>query len=175
MKKYILDYINKLEGGKTNIKQLHWNAKNLPQHQLCDDIAEKIAEHQDKISEVEQSISGKFKIGELKGTTAPTSSLMGFIKAIISDAKDFYAKLQNEGDEYIGMRSDVESFLSDMQRFKYLADFTVKESLKERLRDKITENRVEITDGNEIYSLTENELRELIRESIDKVMWLNKY
>lgn len=44
MNKTILDYINKCEGWKTAIKQLHWDADNLSQHKLCDDIAEKIAD-----------------------------------------------------------------------------------------------------------------------------------
>ena len=58
MNKTILDYINKCEGWKTAIKQLHWDADNLSQHKLCDEIAEKIADLQDQIAEVEQSRSG---------------------------------------------------------------------------------------------------------------------
>ena len=36
MNKTILDYINKCEGWKTAIKQLHWDADNLSQHKQCD-------------------------------------------------------------------------------------------------------------------------------------------
>ena len=61
MKKVILDYINKMEGWKTAIKSLHWDADNLSQHQLCDDIADRIAEFQDQVSEVEQSITGNLR------------------------------------------------------------------------------------------------------------------
>ena len=67
MKKVILDYINKMEGWKTAIKSLHWDADNLSQHKLCDDIADRIADFQDQVSEVEQSITGKLKINTLKG------------------------------------------------------------------------------------------------------------
>lgn len=166
MKKYILDYVCKLEGRKTQIKELHWSASNLPEHQLCDEIAEKIAEFQDKVSEVEQGISGRFKRGNLNPVKGKTPPLKKFIEEVISDANEFHNKLEKEGDTYKGMKSDAESFISDMQRLLYLADFTVKESLKYRLRDRIKENRIEISDGFNLYSLTENELRELVSESI---------
>lgn len=44
-----------------------------------------------------------------------------------------------------------------------------KEMLKERLRNKINSNRVTISDGNVAYSMTENELREMISEAIQRI------
>ena len=67
------------------------------------------------------------------------------------------------------MRSDTEAVLSDLQRQLYLTDFTIKEGLKQRLRDKIRENRVTVSNGREEYSMTENELRELVSEAIDNL------
>ena len=169
MKKYILSFICDIEGWKTAIKQLHWDANSLPQHQLCDDIAELISEYQDKVAEVEQSISGRLPLNNLKGTPYKVTSLKKFVEDVISGTNSFYTKLKNEGDKYIGMRSDTEAFLSDMQRQLYLVDFTVKESLKQRLRDKINEGRVIVNDGEHEYSLTENELREMVSEAISHV------
>jgi hypothetical protein len=169
MKKYILDFICKLEGYKTAIKQLHWDAKSLSQHQLCDDIASTVSDFQDKVAEVEQSISGRLPLNNLKGTAYTVKNLKSFVEDVIKSTNDFYSKLKKEGDKYIGMRSDTEAFLSDMQRQLYLVDFTVKESLKERLRNEINENRVTISNGKEKYSLTENELRELVSKAIHNV------
>lgn len=169
MKKYILSYICEIEGWKTAIKQLHWDANSLSQHQLCDDIATTISDYQDKVAEVEQSISGKLPVNNLKGIPYRITTLKKFVEDVISGTNSFYAKLQKEGDEYIGMRSDTEAFLSDMQRQLYLVDFTVKESLKQRLRDKINEGRVIVNDGEHEYSLTENELREMVSEAISHV------
>ena len=169
MKKYILDFICKLEGYKTGIKQLHWGANSLSQHQLCDDIASTISDYQDKVAEVEQSISGKLPLNNLKGTAYTVKNLKSFVEDVIKSTNDFYSKLKKEGDKYIGMRSDTEAFLSDMQRQLYLVDFTVKEGLKERLRNEINENRVTISNGKEKYSLTENELRELVSKAIHNV------
>jgi hypothetical protein len=169
MKKYILTYICDIEGWKTAIKQLHWDANSLSQHQLCDDIATIISDYQDKVSEVEQSISGKLPVNNLKGTPYKITNLKKFVEDVIKGTKEFYHKLQKEGDEYIGMRSDTEAVLSDLQRQLYLVDFTIKESLKQRLRNKINEGRVTISNGREKYSLTENELREFVSKAIRNV------
>ena len=83
MNKKVLSFVNKLEGYKTAIKQLHWDAKNMSQHELCDDIAESIAEFQDTVSEVEQSITGKLKINSLKPTEYKIKDLMYWMPPIV--------------------------------------------------------------------------------------------
>lgn len=174
MKKYVLDYVTKCEAWKTAIKQLHWGAKNLSQHKLCDDIADSIADIQDKVSEVEQSMSGKLPFNSLRPTPYKITTLKDFINNVIKDTNVFYSKLQKEGEGYIGMRSDVEAFLSSAQRFSYLIDFTLKEGLKKRLRAKINESNnkkmLTVTDGNNKYRLTEGELRGTIKEALNNVL-----
>jgi hypothetical protein len=169
MKKYILDYITKCEQWKTGIKQLHWAANSISQHELCDKIADSISDIQDKVSEVEQSMSGKLPLNSLRPSAYNVTNLKDFINDVIKETNSFYSKLKNEGDNYIGMRSDIEAFLSDSQRLSYLIDFTLKEGLKKRLRNKINEGRVTISNGREKYSLTENELREFVSKAIKNV------
>ena len=140
MNKKVLDYVNKLEGYKTAIKSLHWDSDSLSQHELCDKIADTIAEFQDKVSEVEQSITGKLDKGELKPEKYKVTSLKKFVEDVLDTANSFYKSIEDEGDTYTGMRSDCESFLSDMQRNLYLVNFTLKEELKNRLRAKINES-----------------------------------
>ena len=140
MNKKVLNFVNKLEGYKTAIKQLHWDAKNMSQHELCDDIAESIAEFQDTVSEVEQSITGKLKINSLKPTEYKIKDLKSFVEDVLDATNSFYKEVKDMGDTYVGMASDCESFLSDMQRKLYLVNFTLKEELKERLRGKINES-----------------------------------
>ena len=43
MNKNILNYIEECEAWKVGIKNLHWSADNLSQHELCDDIADEIS------------------------------------------------------------------------------------------------------------------------------------
>lgn len=140
MNKKVLDYINKCEGWKTAIKSLHWNADNLPQHQLCDDIASRISDFQDQVSEVEQSINGKLQFNQLKGTDYHVTNLRSFVQDVLDDTNAFYKSL-DDNDNYVGMKSDCESFLSDMQRQLYLVTFTMKEELKKRIKDSINESK----------------------------------
>lgn len=144
MDKTILSFIEKLETFKTKIKVLHWDSDNLSQHKLCDDIADSIAEFQDQVSEVEQSISGKLPKNMFRPDNqeyGEVGTLKEFVKTVIDATNEFYKKLQDKGDEYIGMRSDCESFLSDMQRKLYLVNFTMKEEMKRRIRNMVTESR----------------------------------
>ena len=157
MKKYILDYITKCEQWNTGIKQLHWAANSISQHELCDKIADSISDIQDKVSEVEQSMSGRLPLNSLRPSAYNVTNLKDFINDVIKETNSFYSKLKNEGDDYIGMRSDIEAFLSDSQRLSYLIDFTLKEGLKKRLRDKINEGKITVSDGRHKYRLTENE------------------
>ena len=172
MKKVILDYINKMEGWKTAIKSLHWDADNLSQHKLCDDIAGTIADFQDQVSEVEQSITGKLKINTLKGVTYKIKDLKTFVQDVLDETNVFYKKVQKLGDTYAGMASDCESFLSDMQRNLYLVNFTLKEDLKRRLRNKINESKKEyvIESKNAIYTLTESEFKNVLKNSIHNAL-----
>lgn len=172
MKKVILDYINKMEGWKTAIKSLHWDADNLSQHKLCDDIADRIADFQDQVSEVEQSITGKLKINTLKGVTYKIKDLKTFVQDVLDETNVFYKKVKKLGDTYAGMASDCESFLSDMQRNLYLVNFTLKEDLRRRLRNKINESRKEyvIESKNAIYTLTESEFKNVLKNSIHNAL-----
>ena len=140
MNKNILDYIDKCEGWKTAIKQLHWNADNMSQHQLCDDIADRISDFQDQVSEVEQSIDGNLKFNKLKPTEYKVKNLRTFVQDVLDDTNMFYKSLPND-DNHTGMKSDCESFLSDMQRKLYLVNFTMKEDLRRRIRNSINESR----------------------------------
>lgn len=143
MDKSILAFIEKLEIFKTKIKALHWDANSLSQHELCDDIADRIAEFQDQVSEVEQSISGKLGKEMFRPDNqeyGEVGTLKEFVENVIEQTNIFYKKLEGKGDKYIGMRSDCESFLSDMQRKLYLVNFTMKEDLKRRLKAQITES-----------------------------------
>ena len=90
MKQDILDFVDKLEGWKTAIKNLHWDARNLPQHTLCDDIAEAIADIQDTVSEIEQGMSGNLPLNKLEGVKYQIKDLGKFIRDVVKDTTSFY-------------------------------------------------------------------------------------
>lgn len=137
MDKKILRFINTVEGFKTAVKALHWDAKNLSQHKLCDDIASAISDFEDLVSEVEQSIHGNLPANELKPIPYKIDNLKGFVEDVISTAKSFLKELEGMGEEYVGIKSECETFIGTMQRNLYLVNFTLKEELKMRLKSKI--------------------------------------
>ena len=141
MNKKVLEFVNRLEGYKTAIKELHWNSDNMSQHKLCDDIADRIDKFQDQVSEVEQSINGKINKNQLKPIEYKVVNLYKFVEDVLDKTNTFLKSIKNYGDSYIGMRSDCESFFSDMQRNLYLVDFTMKEDLKRRLQNRLNESR----------------------------------
>ena len=172
MNKKVLSFVNKLEGYKTAIKELHWDADNMSQHELCDKIADSIAEFQDTVSEVEQSITGKLAIGNLKPVSYKVTSLKKFVEDVLDATNTFYKSLEDEGDTYTGMRSDCESFLSDMQRNLYLVNFTMKEDLKRRLANRINEgyrkeeNEKKFNIGRHTENLTDGGMAKRISDII---------
>ena len=141
MNKNILNYIEECEAWKVGIKNLHWSADNLSQHELCDDIADEISEFEDLVSEVEQSISGKIKLNGFTPKSYKITSLKSFVEDVISASQSFLKELEGMGEKYIGIKSECETFIGTMQRKLYLVNFTLKEELKKRLRDKINESR----------------------------------
>lgn len=139
MNKKILNYINLCEGWKVAIKSLHWDAKNMSQHELCDDIASEISDFEDLVSEVEQSISGKLPINSLKPKSYKIVSLKSFVEDVISSTQKFLKNLNGMGKKYVGIKSECETFIGVMQRKLYLVNFTLKEELKMRIRNMIKE------------------------------------
>ena len=141
MNKNILNYIEECEGWKVEIKNLHWSADNMSQHELCDDIADEISNFEDLVSEIEQSISGKIKLNGFTPKSYKITSLKSFVEDVISASKSFLKKLEGMGEKYVGIKSECETFIGTMQRKLYLVNFTLKEELKKRLRDRINESR----------------------------------
>jgi hypothetical protein len=151
MNKKILKYIEQCEGWKVGIKNLHWSADNMSQHELCDDIASEISDFEDLVSEVEQSISGKIKLNGFTPKSYKIVSLKSFVEDVIFASQDFLKELDGMGKKYVGIKSECETFIGTMQRKLYLVNFTLKEELKRRLRNRINEsmpkNPMKVDDG----------------------------
>ena len=168
MKKAVLDFVCKLQGYRTSLQNLHWDADSLSQHKLCDDIMDRISDFEDQVSEVEQSISGNLKLNKLVGTEYKATTLKKFVEDVIESTNEFYKKVKTFGDNYIGMASDCESFLSDMQRNLYLVNFTMKEDFKRNYRKMINESKR--LKENNMISLSHDELVGVINEAVSNVI-----
>lgn len=167
MKQSILAYINKLQSYKTAIKNLHWSSKNMSEHKLLDDIHDKVSSVQDKISEISQGIYGQIKINDLKPRRYNIVSSKKMLQDLLSDTKVFYATTR--GKDLIGVRSEIETFIGDLNQFIYLLNFCIKEDLKRRIQSQINESKLKKTNNKKIR-LSEAALRTVIMQAILNVL-----
>lgn len=148
---------------------MHWNAKSLEQHKLCDDIASDIADFQDQVSEVEQSIHGNLPFNQLKGTSYHITNLSDFINDVINESIKMYNSLSDSND-YIGMRSDFESFISEMQRKRYLVNFTEKQNRIKAEARIITNDVIKRLNENRRQKAIDKLISDLIRVGLNSVL-----
>lgn len=139
MKKDIVNFLCKLEGYKTTIKNAHFSASRMSEHKLMDDIADTLAKAQDEIAEICQGIHGQFGKSTINGVEYKLTSSKQFIKDVVESTNDFYTKIQ--GDKYVGLRSVVETFIGDMNKNVYLLDLCLKEDFKRNYKNKINEEK----------------------------------
>ena len=166
MKRNILVFVNKLQSYKTAIKNLHWSAKNMSEHKLWDDIADTVADTQDEVAEIAQGIFGNIKLNELKPRRYNITNSKKTLSDITKDTKLFYATIKR-GEQFVGLRSVVENFIAELEKYQYLMNFCIKEDIKRNIKSSINETK---QTNNTKIKLTENQLRKAIREAIDNVL-----
>lgn len=148
MKKNILTYINKLEGYKTAIKNLHWSSSNMSEHKLFDDIADEVASYQDEVSEMAQGKHGQVKKNELKPIAYKITTSKAFLEDLHKTAEEFRNSLNEK--EYVGIRSVVEAFIGKVEQFMYLLPLALKEDFKRDYKTKLNESRIDAIITNTI-------------------------
>ena len=154
MDKNIMNYINILHGYTTAIKNLHWSSGNMNEHELCDDIADTICDNEDLIAEVAQGIYGQIKKNELKPVKYTIETTPKMLNDLLRETETFYGKIK-ENKKYIGLRSIVENFLGEINKYQYLIKLCLKEDLKRRI------------EGNkQVIHLTESDIHRMIKESV---------
>lgn len=155
MKTNILNYINKLQAYKTAIKNLHWSSKHMNEHKLLDEIADSVAKNQDDIAEMCQGLYGKIKLNELKPKRYNITNSKKMLFDMLKDTKSFYSSIK--GRELTGVRSVVESFIGELNKFVYLIDMCIKEDIKNSFKPFLNES-------NDFYE--EMTLREAVKDAI---------
>lgn len=114
----ILGILNRIEGYKTRLKELHWEAPTHAAHVIIDKLSDDLSKYQDAIAEDYQGEFGDFKIGTLK------PQLPGAVdtKSLIREIREDIAKLTDFDDEmiYAGIRSISEEFIHKLNVYLYL-------------------------------------------------------
>lgn len=115
-----ISYLNKVEAWKTRCKNLHWAADHKDIHEYLDELYNILIDYQDKIAEAYMGITGKLHPLDINPTACDKITAMDLIEDIINiTAVEFYHNIP-EDVVFIGIRSEVESFVQELEKYKYL-------------------------------------------------------
>ena len=126
---YFINYINVLEGAKTKIKNLHWGAKNLPNadkrgaHLYLDDFLGIVSDFQDTIAESSSGILGEMDLNAISGIGMTSTTPRDLINTLLDKTVSFYDNMPS-GTQYVGIKSETETFIKDLTKYKYLFRLT---------------------------------------------------
>lgn len=115
----IIEFINKLEGWKTKCKNLHWSAPKKNIHTYLDEFLSILSDYQDELAEETMGIFERFQPNVLKGIGSDTLNAIDFIIEVKDNTLEFYNSLP-EDIEYSGIVSECESFIHNINKYRYL-------------------------------------------------------
>ena len=127
---FFINYLNVLEGVKTKIKNLHWAAKKLVvnehkgAHVYLDDFLEVVSDFQDTVAECSQGILGHMNPEDISGVPVSANAPCDLISYLLEKTEEFYKGLP-ENFIYVGIKSETESFVRDLTKYKYLFELTL--------------------------------------------------
>lgn len=114
-----LAFINRLEGWKTKCKNLHWAAPKKNIHVYLDEFLTILSDYQDSLAEEYQGLLGHMQPNAVKGTPSDVLNALDMILEIKIETLKFYETIPT-GVEYSGIRSECETFIHNILKYKYL-------------------------------------------------------
>lgn len=120
---FFISFLNQLEGWKTKCKNLHWAAPKKNIHVYLDEFLEVLSEYQDSIAEDYQGILGHMNPNVIKGIPSDSLTAIEMIMEIKKATCDFYTAIP-EGTCYVGIKSETENFIHNLNKYKYLFELT---------------------------------------------------
>ena len=114
-----ISFINLLEGWKTKCKNLHWAAPKKNIHVYLDEFLDIMSDYQDSLAEEYQGLLGHMQPNAVKGTPSDVLNAMDFINEVKLGTFKFYDNIP-EGPSYAGIRSECETFIHNILKYKYL-------------------------------------------------------
>ena len=117
--KFFISFLNRLEGWKTKCKNLHWAAPKRNIHVYLDEFLEILSDYQDSLAEEMQGILGHIAPNKIVGTESDTLNAMEFILEVKNFTLKFYSSIP-DSVEYAGVRSECETFIHNIWKYKYL-------------------------------------------------------
>lgn len=116
---FFIEFICRLEGWKTKCKNLHWSAPKKNIHVYLDDFLEILSDYQDSLAEEIQGILGHMAPNKVIGTPCDALNAYDFILEVKNLTMKFYSSI-SEAPEFAGVRSECETFIHNIWKYKYL-------------------------------------------------------
>lgn len=127
---FFLNYVNILEGIKTQIKNLHWASLMLPDrskrgaHIYLDDFHEEVSDFQDLVAESAMGITGtSFKMNTVSGTPFNASSTKDLMNYVQNKTLEFYSNIP-QTPLCAGIKSETETFILKVNQYVYRFELT---------------------------------------------------
>lgn len=116
---FFIGFLNRLEGWKTKCKNLHWAAPKKNIHVYLDEFLDILSEYQDGLAEEFQGLLGHMQPNTIRGIESNTLNAIDFIMEVKQGTYKFYTNIP-EGVEYSGIKSECETFIHNILKYKYL-------------------------------------------------------
>ena len=116
----ILNYIQKLEGFRIRLRELHWSAERMSAHKLTDDLMNTLVNIEDDIAEDLQGFLG-IRIGV--GAVSPVMPEAKDIKSLLETIKQETLSLREAIDgvpDFVGIVSMLDDLVHSMNKSLYL-------------------------------------------------------
>lgn len=116
----ILNYIQKLEGFRIRLRELHWSAERMSAHKLTDDLMNTLVNIEDDIAEDLQGFLG-IRIGV--GAVSPVMPEAKDIKGLLETIKQETLSLRETIDgvpDFVGIVSMLDDLVHSMNKSLYL-------------------------------------------------------
>ena len=116
---FFINFLNQLEGWKTKCKNLHWAAPKKNIHVYLDEFLNILSDYQDGLAEEYQGLLGHMQPNVIKGTPCDCLNAIDFINEVKSNTYKYYDNIP-EGTSYAGIKSECETFIHNILKYKYL-------------------------------------------------------
>ena len=120
---FFINFLNQLEGWKTKCKNLHWSAPKKNIHVYLDEFLGVLSDYQDGLAEEYQGLLGHMQPNVIKGTPCDCLNAIDFINEVKSNTYKYYDNIP-EGTSYAGIKSECETFIHNILKYKYLFELT---------------------------------------------------
>ena len=120
---FFINFINKLEGFKTKCKNLHWSAPKKNIHVYLDEFLGILSDYQDSVAEDYQGILGHMQPNVIEGIKSQSLNAIDFINEVKIAKETFYNNIPDDTC-YVGIKSETETFIHNIFKYKYLFELT---------------------------------------------------